>query len=332
MSEAVMSLLVHTPDAFETIEPVLVHLADQTIRAQLEILIITFESASVREDDIPSDIFHSVKLLRVPDGSRIIDVREKAFHEAAAPILTFTEDHAFPEPDWAEALVKAHEGDYAAVGPMMHVANPFNAISYADILLGYGPWLNPLESGETEYIAGHNGSYKRQILLDVFGDDIKAYLDTEILIAQRLRSQGHKLYTESQAHIHHVNFSRFRPWFLHIFNTGRLLGALRTKDWDMFRRLVYALGSPLIPWVRLYRTYPDIIRSEDRRQKLWSIIPTLIIGLHVSAFGEFVGYLTASVGSAPEVLTSTETMRIANLNKDEAEKITFYQRRFSDQS
>ena len=47
----------------------------------------------------------------------------------------------------------------------MRNANPKSAISWANLLIEYGPWLDPAPAGKASHLPGHNSSYKRDVLL-----------------------------------------------------------------------------------------------------------------------------------------------------------------------
>jgi Glycosyl transferase family 2 len=49
--------------------------------------------------------------------------RATGVRHASAPVVALTEDHAYPAPGWAEALINAHKEGWAAVGPVMANAN-----------------------------------------------------------------------------------------------------------------------------------------------------------------------------------------------------------------
>jgi hypothetical protein len=85
-------------------------------------------------------------------GHKQLVVRWSCVRAASAPIVVFCEDHAFPDPTWAEALIVAHRRPYAAVGPVVRNANPSTVISGADCLIGYGPWLEISQPCEPEHL------------------------------------------------------------------------------------------------------------------------------------------------------------------------------------
>src|SRR5262249_35044767 len=86
---------------------------------------------------------------------------------ASAPIVALAENHSFPEPGWAAALIQAHRAapSRAAVGPELGNANPERAVSWAYLFSYFGRWAEPAAAGIVEVLPGHNPSNKRDILL-----------------------------------------------------------------------------------------------------------------------------------------------------------------------
>jgi len=94
---------------------------------------------------------------------------------ARARIVAFGEDHCFPEPGWADALLEAHQGPHAVVAPVFLNANPGSTVSWCDFLIGYGAWMAPVAGGLRPFPPGHNSSYKRDELL-AYGDRLEEAL------------------------------------------------------------------------------------------------------------------------------------------------------------
>ena len=53
------------------------------------------------------------------------------------------EDHSYPEPEWAEALLRAHAGPWTVVGPAVANANPDYTASWVNYVLSYGGFAPP---------------------------------------------------------------------------------------------------------------------------------------------------------------------------------------------
>lgn len=303
-----MSVIVVTPDSYRIIRKTIRHLRAQTVRDRLEIVI----GAPSREKLalIGSDLggFHSYKIVEVGEIRILTNAKVAAVAEASAPIVAFAEDHCFPEPDWAEALIATHSNGYAAVGPLIRNANPATSLSWAGLFLHYGCCLVPALSRQCTNLPWHNTSYKRDLLL-CYGAELASMLIVEGILFDDLRAKGHTLYLEPAARTNHVNISKLSSWVRHAFWGGRLFGAMRAqkKHWSVWRRLVYIGGSPLIPMMRFYKTVQKI-REVGKGTLLPKVIPAIVAGLLPHALGEVVGY-ALGLGRAPERYSYFETKR-----------------------
>ena len=209
--------------------------------------------------------------------------------------MALVEDHCYPEPDWAEWLSLTHEQPWAGVGPAIRNANPETLTSQANMVIEYGPWLDPVEGGQHSHIPGHNSCYKRDVLLQ-FGDLLSERLEAESVMQWELQSQGHRFAIEPRAIVRHENFARLAPSMRLRFHGGRQFAARRAQTWTPGRRVAFALASPLIPVVRWWRCVPMATRANGGTPP-WRILPALAWLLACDGAGECIGYL-AGLGSA----------------------------------
>lgn len=288
MSGPRLTVALITPDNFGTIRLTTSHVAAQSTSAEIELLILSPHAASVRADPGLSARFHSVRVVATDLSAGSGVARAAAVREAAAPIIVFSEDHCFPQAGWADAIVRAHDADWAAVGPVVTNANPESTVSWADLLMGYGPWLAPGKSGEREHLPGHNSSYKTSALLGL-GDDLAELIEAETALQWRLREGGARLYQESAAQVAHTNFDRWSTWILVSFSAGRVFAATRSRSWTRARRLAFAGASPLVPLVRLWRHVRQGFAAGLPVSLIARVAPVLAAGLIVDAAGQAVG-------------------------------------------
>jgi hypothetical protein len=228
---------------------------------------------------------------------------------ARGRVVVLTEDHCFPDPDWAEALIDAHRSDdICAVGPVVANGNPGTMVSEADFAIGYGPWMAPLPAGAMPFLAGHNCSYKRDDLL-ALGGRLERFLEAETVLHFEWTAQGRSLRVEPRAQVRHINYSRWRSWLPVQFLAGRHFGGLRASTWPARRRLFYAAASPLIPLVRFVRIAREFLRPGRRPLRLMRMSPALLLGLLLDGAGQGVGYLLGP-GNAMARLARYEFNRI----------------------
>ena len=302
-----MSVVIVTPDRYETIRKTVQHLRAQTVNDRLELVIVAPSAGQLGLDDRELKDFFQFRVVEVGAISSIARAYAAGIRQASAPVVVLSEDHSFPETRWAEALIERHREPWAVVGPAVRSANPDGLISWADFLLGYGAWLDPAPGGEIDHLPGHNSSYKRAILLD-YDSELEALLEAECVLHWDLMRRGYRFYLEEAAKTAHLNFGRVSPWIPYLVQAGRVFAAARARRWPLRRRMLYAGGAPLIPFVRLWRIRSDI-RRPGRPAHLWPrVVPALLMGLTLDAVGQALGYAFGA-GSAGQKLSSFEFHR-----------------------
>jgi glycosyltransferase involved in cell wall biosynthesis len=302
-----MSVIVITPDNFATIANTVRRLHKQNVRDRLEIVIAAPAKSSLQLQEAALSDFHSFKVIEVGEITSTARARAAGVFAASAPVVAFVEDHSYPADGWAEALISAHRQPWAAVGPAMVNANPRTLTSWANLVVEYSEWLHPCEAGVRDHLPGHNGSYKRALLVQ-YGDALEAMIDAESILQWDLRAKGHELYLESAAKTLHQNFSAGLSWLPLRFNAGRLFASARARKWSAPRRILYWLASPLIPFVRFRRIVKELRAPGRKRDLLPRIVPLLFASLVVDAVGEMTGYALGP-GDAMRKLSDMEFHR-----------------------
>ncbi len=203
-----LSVVLVCAEGYPTIARTVRSLATQSVCGQIELVVVgqSHEALKLFVEDLAG--FHSYQVIELGRSLTVAAGNAAGVRMAAAPIVVLGEDHCFPDQGWAQALIEAHAGPWAAVGPVMCNANPGNAVSWADLLIGYGPWAEPSGGGEMSFLPGHNSSYKRDVLLQ-YGEELEARLAAEAVMHWDLRAKGHRLYLEPSARVHHLNL---RGW------------------------------------------------------------------------------------------------------------------------
>jgi len=306
-----MSVVIVTPDHYDTIGRTIGYLRAQTVRELLEVVIFAPSVDTLEVNDADLKDFLQFRVVEVGKIRSIAQANAAGIRQASAPVVAFIEEHSYPDPGWAKALIEAHRQPWAAVGPVVRNANPGSVVSWADFLIAYGPWMDPSPTGVVDFLPGHNSSYKRAILLD-YGPELEAMLESESVLHWDLQAKGYQLYLESAAKISHLNFGLLSSWIPAQFHSGRLFAAARARRWSPLRRLFYTSGAPLIPVVRFQRILQQLRRFDRRRNLPLGVLPTLILGLVVSAVGEMLGYALGA-GDAKQKLSNFEFHRYQHL-------------------
>ena len=300
MTEPELSAILVVGACRSRAQQVLHALSRQTAIERMEIVVV--DLAPLGTPRLLCDSPATVRYLDRPKIERWGEARFEALREARAPVAAFIEDHCCPRLDWAEYVLRAHAGPWAAVGYAFVNANPESYVSRAGMLARYGLFAHPASGGSARYISGNNVSYKRAAL-DQLGDEQEALLDIDFNLHEALLARGEKLFVEARALAAHQNYTRLsgecrtgRPYC-------RLLAARRARGWRPWRRMVYGLLSPVAaPTLRLAR----LLLSLRGRRSLWrdfvAGLPAIVVMYVSDAIGEASGYLAGEGDSQREVL------------------------------
>jgi hypothetical protein len=283
-----LTVVLPTWDTFDALRTTVAHLTAQTVAGSIELIICapSAERAAVDVEAVRG--LHSVRVLEAGPLKEMGPVRARAVREASADVVAFAEDHCFPYPDWAEALLAAHAEPHAAVGPAVYNANPESRISWADLLIEYGRWVAPGRRGEVELLPGHNSSYKRDVLLQ-YGHELDSLMEAETVLFWDLRRRGYTLLFEPAARVRHTNFSRLGPYLSVLWHLGRSFGGKRAEPWSVARRAAYALAAPAIPFIRLNHIVRTAIDNRVSIRRLVLTSPALLAGLAVDCVAQATG-------------------------------------------
>jgi glycosyl transferase family 2 len=292
-----MSVVLAT-DRCETIGPVIAALRRQTIRDQIELVIVLISPGPAALESAGLEDFAGYRIVEPGRPLTLSESRDAGVRASTAPVVVIGETHAFPHDDWAERLLETQAAGWTVVVPGIRNANPEGPISWANLLLDYGRWLDILPAGPIHSCPPYNAAFERAVALRLAELGDNAFSPARDL-AVLLPNGRQAIYLEPAAKIDHVNVSRARFWLTQRFFAGRAHAAVRSRAWSWRRRLVYALGAPLIPAVVLTRLGRPVHAALRTRDLPLLTLPALLLGTAAGALGELTAFL-AGAGRAGE--------------------------------
>lgn len=305
-----MSVVVVTRDRVATVAKLLDHLHQQTAVDDIEVLLVGPNAASLAGADRLMNGFRYGRALAYGDGefSRGRGT-EHGVKQASATLIALTEDHSYPDPHWAERLIAAAAGGWAAVGASVTNANPQTVWSRVNHDLSYGRWSSDVPAGEIDDVPGFNSAFSREALLGL-GADLEFLLDRITALHRTIRERGGRFAFSPDAALHHWSPSVGGPSIRAWFSIGRCYGDHRAnhEQWPMTRRAMYAGAAPLIVLMRLRSHWRSMRAARALRKETPGYYATLAVILTAIGFGESYGYV-AGEGRAIDLLNDFEFSR-----------------------
>ncbi len=263
-------------------------LSRQTIARRLEVILV-----DTRPDAGALGVAADAPVEVIPGPSLSYGAaRAAAVSAAQGEIVAFIEDHCYPRPEWAEAVLEAFSQPCAAVGYAITNANPQSRVSRVVHLATYGEWESPSGGGVTSRPGG-NVAYRRKVLLGL-ADELPAMLQTDYNLHTWMLDHGLTMVVAPRARAEHVSPESILDSLRGCFVYSRVLAATRARSggWGTWKRLVVGarklVGAPVPRLVRLRRELPPSLHREMRLRRY---LPGVLVLYFVSSAGEMVGCL-----------------------------------------
>lgn len=285
-----LSVVVVGRDGYRTLHPILACLAEQTIAGSLEVIAVLPEEEDPGPAGEAAGRFGAFVPVPVGPFRSRGWAAAKGVRRATAPLVAFSENHCFPDPDWAEALLAAFDGDVVGVAPAILNGNPEAALSWAAYATGYASFAPEGPAREVEEMPVHNAAYRRSAL-EARDNRLEALLADDRALQRDLRAAGGRFRFAPAARSRHINEATYRLALGLNYVNGRRYGAARSEAWGPGRRLAFAAAAPLLSLAVLrnnLRRVAGLDLGGRRGAKLYLDL-WLLSAAH--ALGEAVSYL-----------------------------------------
>ncbi len=278
----------------------------QTAAGSIELVVVDCAAEGASPLRVPAEVPTTV--IALPGCTSLSLARAEAVRRAQTGLVAFLEDHCYPSPGWAEALLDAHRRPWAAVGYAFANANPESYVARACQMSDYGLWTHPARGGPARLLPGNNVSYRRDLLLSL-GDELDRLLIVDFNLQDTLRRQGHELAIEPRALVYHENFNAVADLGRASYAYCRLMAINRARhgEWGAARRFGYAATVPFaVPLLKLGRLAYSLRGRPSLVPVAASALPVVLAVGAWSAVGEARGYLERTGDEADADFTRWE--------------------------
>lgn len=230
----------------------------------------------------------SVKLLSFTEPMTVPELRAAGIFAATAPYVALIEDHCNVLPGWSEQLLAAHSAGHPVVGGSIRNAETSRSRDWAAFFCEYSRYMEPSLAGPVDDLPGMNVSYDRTALAAI--DDLLREGRWESWLHARLLERGFELWCEPGAVLDHAKDFGFREFLSQRYHYSRAYAGMRNPDLGA-RRIAYAIGSPLIAPVMLWRIARTVLARRGHVRDFFVASPLILFYSAVWSLGEAIGYI-----------------------------------------
>jgi hypothetical protein len=281
-----LSVVIASVNGWSVLEPTLRSLDAQPRRDRMEVIVVESVGGETRARLRAHE--PAVEMVEVDHRRPIPRLRFLGVERARGEVVAILEDHGEVAPDWAERVLEAHQGPWAAVGGAVENGRR-GLVNWAAFFTEYTAYMGPVPEGEHDDLPGNNIAYKRPHLLKH-----ARVLDEgrwESWINDRLRADGLSLRSTNAMLVRHIKPFRLGYFLAQRWHFARSYAGMRRDDQSWPRRLVYGFGSSALPALLLARVARRVLAKRRHLGRFVLALPLIALFLTVGAVGEMLGYL-----------------------------------------
>lgn len=293
MREIAVSVIIPSFNSQNTINKCLNALKKQKCRHNFEIIVV--DSSQDNTSKIIHWEFPDVSLYSFSDRKYPGDARNLGVLKAIGQIFAFTDSDCIVDQDWIEKIVEAHKHPSPLIGGTIDNGNPESYIGWGHYFSEFSQWMPKTVSGCKEDIAAGCLSIKRWAF-EKYGPFPEGIYSEDTLFNWRFIENQEKLLFIADIKVRHINQTNFFNLLKKQMMHGKFFAMVRVtaKRMSKFRRSIYIIFSPFLPFVLFYRTCKRIMKNKIYIKQFIASSPIVFFSLMSWSLGEFCGYLLKS--------------------------------------
>lgn len=257
-----------------------------------EFVVFFYDRADQPARDFPELNHPRVRYEAIGKNITLGELQKRAVLAATTEIVGLIEEHAAVPRNWLRESLSLHAAGYAGVTGVFLPGNAHRCVSRLSFMITYGGYILPQQSGQTNHIPADNSTLVRSKVLR-YKEDLALLLDTDTLLIRRMVADGEKVYASADIRMQHWSEARFFDVCIALFYWNQMY--IRTcvilEKWSTMRRIARFVTSPLVGFVRSWKSYAQARRNRVDIKQFFIDLPAIFILHNAAGVGIAVGLL-----------------------------------------
>ncbi len=291
MREIMVSVIIPSFNSQHTIERCLYALINQKCQRNYEIIVVDSSQDNTSKiilQKFPDIAYYSFFERKYPGEARNFGATK-----ANGQIFAFTDSDCIVEQDWIEKIIEAHKNPSPLIGGIIDNGNPESYVGWGHYFSEFSQWMPKTTPDHIEEIPAGCLSVKRWAF-EKYGPFPAGTYSEDTLFNWRLRESQEQLLFIPGIKVRHINQTNFFKLLKKQAIHGKFFAIVRTstKKLSLFRRSIFILFAPLLPFILFYRICKRMIQNKTYVRQFITASPMVFFLLISWSWGEFCGYLS----------------------------------------
>ena len=297
MSNVELTVVVPSVNGLHDLIPCLEALEHVRASVRMEVLVVNRLGPDVTQ--VVQRDFPGARVIDVPLGTTIPEMRHRAFAEALADAVAVIEDHVIVPPEWGTRLLAGLAAGHDVVGGPIDNAATERLLDWSTFLCEYSACLPPLPEGPAEWLPGNNIVY-RKALLDRFRA-VTAEGRWENRLHDAMKADGITLWCDAGLIVGHKKHFGYGEYLSQRFLYSRSYAGARVAGAPLPRRIAYGAAAFALPPLLLMRTLRLITGKGVPKSRVVATLPFIMTYVMSWGVGEITGYWFGAGNSLAKV-------------------------------
>ncbi|MCZ6765658.1 MAG: glycosyltransferase family A protein [bacterium] len=214
-------------------------------------------------------------------------------------IIAVTDTTCPVEEGWVDSVLEAHESPHPVIGGAVEIGTCKRWVDWTAYFCEYAQFMRPLRDGYATELPGNNVSFKRSALQK--GSEFTTNGFWKSYWCQRLQAEGIRLVSVPSIVVRYNKSYELMPFMVRRFHHGRCFAGMRFPRSSVVKRVAYAVGSLLLPFVSLARIMRAVLPKKRYRWEFWVSFPVSVLAVVTWSAGELCGYVAGTGNSCAHI-------------------------------